>query len=116
MKHYVKTGTVVSNGFIIFSTAFKSMMIGRIVTWLQGPIGGVGQGGSGSPIIWMALLFILIEAYKMTNEGIITTNCATLQEIKYWIVSYIDDNTIVKSFHQQDTIQQILQSLRESLL
>ena len=75
----------------------KMIMTGIVIQMLQGPIGGVGQGGGGSPIIWLALLLMLIQAYKKTNDGIEIINIVTGQVIQYWIISYVDDNTIIKN-------------------
>ena len=34
----------------------------------------------------------------------------------YWILSYVDDNTIVKSFNNSQSVEEILQSMKKSLL
>ena len=64
MKHHVKNGVGVSKGFMMFAPIIGMIMLGACIQILQGPIGGVGQGGGGSPISWLALLLMLIQAYK----------------------------------------------------
>ena len=44
------------------------------------------------------------------------TNPISKEAIKYWILSYVDDNTIVKTFKSNTTIEEILQSMKKSLL
>ena len=51
MKHYIKTGSGVSPGFINYSTAFHAGYVTGVIMLLTGSIGGVGQGGGASPII-----------------------------------------------------------------
>ena len=98
MKHHIKTGTGVSEGYISFSPMIKMVMLSGIISSIFGPIGGVGQGGGGSPIIWLAVILMMLQAYKKTNQGIDIKNPLTAEIIKYWIISYVDDNTIIKHF------------------
>ena len=116
MRHYIKTGTGVSTGYITFSMVMKSLIVGGIIILLQGPIGGVGQGGGGSPIIWLAILLMLIEAYKKTNEGVQIKNPITGDVVKYWIISYVDDNTILRCFNNNAKVNEMLETLKHSLL
>ena len=116
MKHHVKTGAGVSEGYIRFAEEIKLIILGGIVLTLLGPIGGVGQGGGGSPIIWLAILLIMIQAYKKENDGICINNPVNLTKIMYWIVSYVDDNTIVRDFKIEIKPNEMLQQLKENLL
>lgn len=36
---------------------------------LLGNIGGIGQGGGGSPVGWLVILLIVIQAYKTFSPG-----------------------------------------------
>ena len=58
----------------------------------------------------------MIRVYKQSNSGVKITDPITKEEIMYWILSYVDDNTIVKSFNNNQPIEEILQSMKESLL
>ena len=115
MKHYIKTRNGVSKGYISFALVISILLMTRMML-LLGPIGGVGQGRGGSPIIWLSLLLVLIQAYKETNRGISIQNIITLQQIQYWIISYVDDNTIIKSFNKSSTVEEMLTSMKNSLL
>lgn len=116
MKHHIKTGSGVSEGFIMFSPVIKTLILSGIVMMLCGPIGGVGQGGGGSPIIWLAVLLILIQAYKKQNDGIGIINPIDGIRIMYWIISYVDDNTVVREFKNKSKPNEMLQMLKENLL
>ena len=65
-----------------------------MIVALFGPIGGVGQGGGASPIIWLAVLIIMLEAYRKTNKGISVIDRITGLQLLFWIISYVDDNSI----------------------
>ena len=116
MQHYIKTGSGVSIGHIQFAPIMKAIIAAGIIMVLSGPIGGVGQGGGGSPIIWLAVLLMLIQAYKCSNDGITIENIITLQKIQYWIISYVDDNTIVRYFTPDTSITEMLNGLRNNLM
>ena len=76
MKHYVKTATGVSSGYIQYSNEIRRYHDQeKNIVKLEGPICGVGQGGGASPIIWTAVLLIMLEAYKKVCKG------TTLQDI-----------------------------------
>ena len=65
MKHYIKTATGVSTGFIQYSEQTKWRIIKGTIMLLTGVIGGIGQGGGASPIILMAVLMILMKEVRM---------------------------------------------------
>lgn len=80
-KNIARTHTIVQK-VLQFSPTISVLMMSGLVMSLQGPMRGVGQGGGRRPITWLALLLMLIQAYKMTNDGIIIKNSITSQEIK----------------------------------
>ena len=86
------------------------------VNKLVGPIGGVGQGGGGSPIIWLGVLMIMLDAYPQMSEGITIQHRTTGMRILYWIISYVDDNTILRNFQNATNIRFILKEMKKSLL
>ena len=116
MKHYVKTGDGVSKGYIKNSKKIDSTIAFGIILLLTGPIGGVGQGGGASPIIWLAILLMMLQVYKKQNEGITIINRISQQIVKYWVISYVDDNTIVRSFENSCSEKNMLKELRKNLL
>ena len=115
MKHYVKTATGVSTGFIQYAEKTKWRITNGTIMLLAAVIGGIGQGGGASPIIWMAVLLILLKAYKMTQEGASITDVITGLIIPFWIISYVDDNSIVRQFPHKMTIEQIMRAMKTNL-
>ena len=116
MKHYLKIAPGISTGYIkyaekVHTTYDKS---NNVIT-LQGPIGGVGQGGGASPIIWTAVLLIMLEAYKKVCQGTVMYDVTKALKVIYWIISYVDDNTIVRSFPSDTTTYEILFIMRNCL-
>ena len=67
-------------------------------------------------MIWLTILIIMILVYKKNNKGVEILNPSTGERIKYWILSYVDDNTIVRTFENGETMEHILASLKASLL
>ena len=115
MKHYVKIASGVSKGYIKFGKESKRKMIQGTILMLTGLIGGIGQGGGGSPIIWMAILLIMLGAYKEVQTGAIILDIINSLPITMWVISYVDDNSIVKHFQHTDTIPQMIESMKNSL-
>lgn len=116
MKHYVKTGSGVSKGYIQYSKTHHIEMALGVILLLIGPIGGVGQGGGASPIIWLAIVLMMLQVYKKSQEGIDIINRVTETIVKYWIISYVDDTTIVRGFKNNATENEMLKELKEHLL
>ena len=116
MKHHIKTAAGISKGYIKYNEEEKTVIVDGFITMIMGLVGGSGQGGGASPIIWLAILTIMLQVYKETNDGVDITNPETGLKTLYWILSYVDDNTIVKSFSKNTSIEEILDSMEKSLL
>ena len=116
MKHYIKIAPGVSTGYIKFAEEEYCIYdkSNNIIS-LQGPIGGVGQGGGASPIIWTAVLLIMLEAYKKVYKGTTLYDVTKALKVIYWIISYVDDNTIIRSFPSETTTYEILFIMRNCL-
>ena len=115
MKHYIKTATGVSEGYIKFDRVKKRKIRNGVILVLTGLIGGVGQGGGASPIIWMAILIILLNAYKKTQVGATIVDCILNVAIPLWIISYVDDNSIVRHFPLDVTVHNMLEGMSKNL-
>ena len=115
MKHYIKTSTGVSEGYIKFSRRSKRHIRNGVIMILSGLIGGVGQGGGASPVIWMAILIILLKAYKKTQLGATITDFILNTIIPLWIISYVDDNSIVRHFSETSTVPEMLEGMKSNL-
>ena len=125
MKHYVKTSYGISKGFIQFNpekqepteqTKEDGTIIYAIIMILAGPIGGVGQGGGASPIIWLAILLLMLIVYKQHHKGVEIIDRITKLKVLTWIISYVDDNTIVRSFDNNSTVPDILLEMKRCIL
>ena len=81
----------------------------------MGLIGGIGQGGGGSSIIWMAVLMIMLAAYKINHKVVEMKDCVTGKVVKMWVVSYVDNNTIVQHFDKKTTIKEMIETMKNSL-
>ena len=116
MKHHIKISMGILLGYISFSKENKTVIENGMIMLLAGLIGGSGQGSGASPIIWLAILLIMIKVYKMTNSGVSIKNLVNKTIIQYFILSYVDDNTIMKTFDEKDSVEEILNSMKKSLL
>ena len=115
MKHYVKTAVGISEGYIIYSKVMKMILKQGILLLITGLIGGIGQGGGSSPIIWMAVIMAMMMAYKTTQSGADMYDPVTKERTTFWLTSYVDDNTLVKYFHRKSSLEEILDSMTKSL-
>ena len=125
MKHFVKTASGVSKGYIKFGEKKITEMLEKcnnttitisIITTLIGPIGGVGQGGGASPIIWLAILLVMLLVYRKFHKGVEIIDRITLTILVFWILSYVDDNTIIQSFHNEATLEVIIDEMRKCIM
>ena len=117
MKHHIKTSHGISKGYIQFNEETKKIYDNKNnIIKLSGRIGGVGQGGGGSPIIWLGVLLILLEAYRKTNKGANMEHRRTAEQLIYWILSYVDDNSIVQTFDHDTSVTAMLEAMKKSLL
>ena len=51
----------------------------------------------------------------MTQEGASICNVITGLIIPYWIISYVDDNSIVRHFPHYMTVQQMMKAMKTNL-
>jgi hypothetical protein len=98
MQHYVRTAAGVSNGYIQFHTQTIITIIAMGFTIFQGIIGGIGQGGGGGPILWLMISVIMIRALRKLCTGAEMNHVLGWLRYMLWLVSYVDDNTLVKTF------------------
>ena len=98
MKHFVKIAAGVSQGFIMFSPTKATIQLAIGILILQGIIGGIGQGGGGGPILWLLVSTIMIKALRKLCRGAEMTHILGWYKLLLWIVSYVDDNTLLRTF------------------
>ena len=57
----------------------------------------------------------MLEAYRKLNNGASAMDPLQLYSICYWLISYVDDNTIITSFEENESQYTILKTIRKSL-
>ena len=80
MKHHLRTTIGVSEGYIQYGKENKQIIKDGLILFISGIIGGVGQGGGASPIIWMTILMILMRAYKKLNKVLLSGTVSQAQQ------------------------------------
>ena len=104
MIHHVKTSSGVSKGNIKWKEIHgEESLINHITSasnTIYGNIGGIGQGGGASPVEWLAVLLVMIETFKQFSSGADILDPNGNYSLHIPIVSYVDDNSIVKSLER----------------
>jgi hypothetical protein len=117
MKHKVKTSKGVLPGFTQWSTSQQIQeKIVHKTKILSGNIGGIGQGGGGSPVGWFAVLLVMIATYSTFITGITMLDPRGTIKLILHIISYVDDNTLVQQFYNTHTMTYILQGLKKCIM
>ena len=98
MEHRIRIATGVSEGIIKFSETERTVMKGKSIVSIQGKTGGIGQGGGAGPLAWLAIIDVMLEAYRKLRPGAPVIDPLMLYSMCYWMISYVDDNTIVTGF------------------
>jgi hypothetical protein len=117
MLHMVKTSKGVSNGYIQWSPSQQittTKMNNKLV--LSGNIGGIGQGGGASPVGWLAVLLVMISTYSRFVTGTTMIDPRGTTQLILFIISYVDDNTLVQQFYNTQTMVSILSGLRKCIM
>ena len=115
MRHFIKTSVGVSKGYIKFGRCYKKIIRNGTIFLLMGLIGGVGQGGGSSPIIWMVILLILLDAYKLTQKGAQVWDSVEKKGVNLSVISYVDDNSIVRHFDREVSLVQMINGIKDNL-
>ena len=63
MAHYIRIAAGVSKASIRFADKQGKKFVGKLWRQMLGPIGGIGQGGGGGPMIWIAIITVLLKAF-----------------------------------------------------
>ena len=101
MKHFIKTVNGISKEFIQASES--------------APLSGCGQGNGGGPISWHAHMEPLIQAYAKDNRGFSFQDSAHLISFLQWVVGYVDDNSLILTFRDGESITEVLRAAHQAL-
>ena len=115
MKHYVRTAAGVSEGFIQFNATTMITLLTLGLTIFHGLIGGIGQGGGGGPILWLMVSVIMIEALRKLCTGATMEHVLGWFTYTLWLVSYVDDNTLLKTFSLGATPDVVFTDMRKMM-
>ena len=102
MQHYVRTAAGISKGYMKWGDCeqnpepFWDDNAGA--ECFVGNFGGVGQGGGGSPVLWLSVMLPMLDTYKSHAEGAAIQDPLELIALTLWVLSYVDDNTLVRTF------------------
>ncbi len=117
MIHTVKTSRGVSGGYIQWGPSQTIVeKKDALPMILSGNIGGIGQGGGGSPVGWLAVLLVMISTYRTFVSGITMNDPRGISRLVLLIISYVDDNTLVQQFYHTQTMSSILIGLKKCIM
>ena len=115
MKHRIRIAAGISEGVIKFAETQMTLKEGKKIISIQGKTGGIGQGGGAGPLCWIAVIDVMLEAYRKLCPGATANDPMMLYTICYWLISYVDDNTIVVGFKDSTSTDEILATIRNNL-
>ena len=119
MKHHIRTAAGVSDGYIKYDKCTNGEDIIRTivnaVTVISGNIRGIGQGGGSSPIEWLAMLLVLINTFKTFAEGATVIDPSGDNSFKLHVLSYVDDNSILRSIKPGLDGETIFQAISQEM-
>ncbi len=116
MVHQIRMAAGVSAGCIAFAQMHSTLYDkdGHIAR-LEGPTGGIGQGGGGGPIAWISVILVMILAYRNLCPGVMMEDTLGRFIIMLHVISYVDDNTLARSFPSNTTTTAAFDSMADNL-
>ena len=115
MSHRIRISTGISEGTIKFSKETLIKTANNHITSIQGKTGGIGQGGGGGPMAWISVIIVMIETYRKLCTGATITDVRNIDPLLNWIVSYVDDNTLVQTFGKEKNTTEMIKKMTENL-
>ena len=115
MKHRIRIASGISEGIIKFAEKNKVTKEGKVLLCIEGRTGGIGQGGGAGPLSWIAVIDVMLEAYRNLCPGAKAIDPMMIYSLCYWLISYVDDNTIVTGFNDNTSQNEILNTIKSNL-
>ena len=115
MVHRIRISSGISKGTISFNTKKSLTIVNSHIASIKGKTGGIGQGGGGGPMAWISVINIMIEVYRKLCKGAQALDICALYSLTYWIVSYVDDNTLVQTFDNNDDTKKMIKNMTSNL-
>ena len=121
MVHYIKTAVGVSDGSISYQNnscmeRYCKRRNEKGHMEFHGDLGGVGQGGGGSPVMWLMLMVCMINVYNVFAKGAKIRDAATNETIDISLLSYVDDNSLLYSPTEDQNIDDAIKQMASNLL
>ena len=69
MVHQIRIATGISEGVIKFAIMNMKVVVEKTIVCLQEKTGGIGQGGGAGPLSWIAVIDVMLEAYRKIGPG-----------------------------------------------
>ena len=111
MKHYVRSAAGISKGYMRWSDCPShpiSFIDDKVAAeCFLGNFGGVGQGGGGSPVLWLSVMLPMLITYKAHAEGATIQDPLEYVALTLWVLSYVDDNTLVRTYSHDTQAQDL---------
>jgi hypothetical protein len=118
MRHHIKTANGISHNHIQWAPQPEKEM--QEITTNEGNkhvgnIGGLGQGGGGGPVGWLSIILVMIEAYKQLATHASLHDPMGRLTFSLYILSYVDDNSLLMSLEKEMTINSITNLVKRNL-
>ena len=118
MRHHIKTANGISRDHIQWAPQPDTEMqpiTTKDGTKYVGNIGGLGQGGGGGPVGWLSIIIVIIEAYKQLATHASLHDPMGRLTFTLYVLSYVDDNSLLMSLNKTQTIEDILELVKRNL-
>lgn len=115
MAHFIRIAAGISKAKICFAIEELMSWKGEHLIALWGLLGGIGQGGGGGPMIWLAIITIMLAAFRTLSPGATMMDVLGLFTLIFWMISYVDDNTLVQTFPNTATPMDVIRGLTISM-
>ena len=116
MIHRIKTAMGVSRGTISWAPQMLSSIVLAGISYYFGNIGGIGQGGGANPVGWFVILLIMIRSYCHYSLGATILDPTGDNTFDLHVVSYVDDNSLLRSVPSAMSITQALEMVSQELI
>ena len=77
------------------------------------PIHGTGQGSTNSPMIWCFISSVLFESHNEKAHGMLFESPAGDMVVRFNMVGFVDDSTCITGGTKNDTVEQLLATMKE---
>jgi hypothetical protein len=77
------------------------------------PIHGTGQGSTNSPIIWCFISNVLFQSHEEKAHGMLFKSPDGNTMVRFNMVSFVDDSTCITGGTKDDTLQDLIQKMKE---